>query len=279
MNEILDDDEGGLSGFTILTILATLLLVFVLVVYYAYRQGMASASNYAEELPVVAADPTPVAEDVPLDVARSDREEVYDRITNGTVPTRTITFEEREADPLSAYNAAPSKLASNGRPGAPERAGTQDVLSDPDPAVAAMGEPMSTPVRNEPQRVAETAVNEPAATQTAQASTTQAQTAKPEPAQTTPVPTPVAAKGALAGSHVVQVGAFDSNRDALSYFEGLGQKMGSLVTNKSAEVQVAEVKGRTYHRLRIGPFPSQSAANNYCNQLKTRGQECLVRGV
>ena len=46
VNDVFEDDEGGLSGFTILAILATLLMVFVLVVYYAYRQGQ-SVSDFS----------------------------------------------------------------------------------------------------------------------------------------------------------------------------------------------------------------------------------------
>jgi cell division septation protein DedD len=269
VNEILEEDEGGLSGFTILTILATLLMVFVLVVYYAYKQGMARASSYAEELPVVAADPTPVAEDVPLDVAKSDRAEVYDRITNGTVPTRTVTYENQSEDALSGYGAAPTTLSSNGRPGAPDTSGSRAETEDP--AVAAVT--TRQPVQSEPRTAQATTAAEPArqpARETPETARTAASTTAPEPQ---PAP------GALSGSHVVQVGAFDSNADALSYFEGMTGKMGTLVSSKEPDVQVAEVKGRTYHRLRIGPFPSKSAANNYCNQLKTRGQDCLVRGV
>ncbi|MEM1409907.1 MAG: hypothetical protein AAGG79_04075, partial [Pseudomonadota bacterium] len=90
-----DEPEEGLSGFTILAIVVSLLLVFILVVMYAYRQGVASRSTLAsEELPVVAADPRPVAEDVPVTGgAVSPRQEVYDRLA-GAKPSRIITQED-----------------------------------------------------------------------------------------------------------------------------------------------------------------------------------------
>ncbi|MCQ8184560.1 SPOR domain-containing protein [Parvularcula maris] len=262
---IFDDEEDGLSGFTILAILATLLMVFALVVYYAYRQGMATGIAASETLPAVVADPTPIAEDVPLTANRDGtRQEVQDLLA-GNSTTRTVTEENPSRDALNGYSGAPT--AARREPvrqeTVAERASTastsettqQRQASEPPrqkPAVAAA----QTPVRQDP--VVRTVEQRPAV----------------QPVQQRPAPA-----AAAAATHVVQVGAFDSNKAALDYFDSLGSRMGGLLSGKSPDIQVAEVKGRTYHRLRIGPFTSKSDADAYCRSLKAKGQDCLVRGV
>jgi cell division protein FtsN len=274
VNDIMDDDEGGLSGFSILAILAALLMVFCLVVYYAYRQGKASALADSEQLPVVAADPRPVAEDVPATAtADSGRQEIYDRVT-GAVETRIVTQEDPSRDALDGYGGAPAKLTQRQEP--------LSVRNEPeDPVVTAMTRsPSENTAASAPVRKPETTDTSPAAPAMAEAKPV---AAKPAPSKTTQTasaaPAESSSAGALTGSHVVQVGAFDSNSAALDYFDGLAGKMGSFVASKKPDIQEATVKGRTYHRLRIGPFTTKSEANSYCSQLKTKGQDCLVRGV
>ena len=260
VNEILKEDEGGLSGFTILAILATLLMVFVLVVYYAYRQGVARASSFSEEIPVVAADPNPVAEDVPLDVAKNERQEVYDRVA-GALPTRTVTYEDPTTDAMNGYGSAPAKLSPTTTLPAPSAQRT-------DPAVNAL-----TEAARDTDRLAGASPTNVSTRQVPAPST------KPRDVPvraSTPTATPTTA---ISGSHVVQVGAFDSNAAALDYFEGLSSRLGTLVSSKQPDVQRAEVNGRTFYRLRIGPFTTRDDANQYCSTLKTRSQDCLVRGV
>ncbi|MEO1657500.1 MAG: SPOR domain-containing protein [Pseudomonadota bacterium] len=261
VNDILKEDEGGLSGFTILAILATLLMVFVLVVYYAYRQGVARASSFSEEIPVVAADPNPVAEDVPLDVAKNERQEVYDRVA-GALPTRTVTFEDPSTDAMNGYGSAPAKLSPTTTLPAPT------AQQRPDPAVTAL-----TQAARDTDRLAG-ATATPASTRQVPAPSTKPRDIPVRASSPTATPTT-----AISGSHVVQVGAFDSNAAALDYFEGLSGRLGSLVSSKQPDVQRAEVNGRTFYRLRIGPFTSKDAATQYCSTLKTRSQDCLVRGV
>ncbi|MEM0930131.1 MAG: SPOR domain-containing protein [Pseudomonadota bacterium] len=261
VNDILKEDEGGLSGFTILAILATLLMVFVLVVYYAYRQGVARASSFSEEIPVVAADPNPVAEDVPLDVAKNERQEVYDRVS-GALPTRTVTLENPNTDAMNGYGSAPAKLSPTTTLPAPS-------VQRPDPAVTAL-----TEAARDTDRLAGASTTSGAPTRQVPAPSTKPRDIPVRASSPTATPTT-----AISGSHVVQVGAFDSNAAALDYFEGLSGRLGSLVASKQPDVQRAEVNGRTFYRLRIGPFTSKDAATQYCSTLKARSQDCLVRGV
>ena len=242
-----DYEEGGLSGFYVLAIFLALLGAFTVVVYFAYQRGAASAMMADADLPVVAADPRPVKEAVPL-VAASERREVYDRI-DGVTPTAVIADARPDRDPLEGYASAPTAAAKPAP--APARA---------EPAAAKPAAAAGAPTRPDPK---------PAATVAA---------AKPKPAPV--VAAPAAAPSAPApGTHVVQVGAFGSTDEAMRFYETLGTKMGGLVTAKSPDVQVAEVKGKTYHRLRLAPFASYGAADAYCADLKAKGQDCLVKGV
>lgn len=262
VNDLIDDDEDGLSGFTILAIFVTLLVVFFLVVWYAYQQGKASASA-SEELPVVAADPRPVAEDVPLDAAREGtRQEVYDRVS-GALPTRIVTAEDPAADPLDGYSGAPAAMS--------ERA---EAAAEPEP-VRSRDQMAAALEQATPQVVTTT----PPSRKPVQESTAAAVPQRQAPVRAEPAPARASTATAAAGTHVVQVGAFDSSQAALDYFDTLSGRLGALVADKRPDIQVADVKGRTYHRLRIGPFTSKTEADRYCASLKSRGQDCLVRGV
>lgn len=270
-----DEDEGGLSGFTILAIAATLLVVFVLVVMYAYNQGLATANAQNEQLPVVGADPSPVVDDVPLDATReASRQEVYDRVS-GALPTEIVTAENPADDALAGYAGAPPSMLPRDEAVATSEPATTQV-DEVAAALAASSEPqvrtISPPSRN--PRTAQAAQSQAATQQTS------APAQEPVRVATPPATTPATTGGAVAaGTHVVQVGAFPSNDSALDFFDSLSTRMGAMLSGKLPDIQVAEVNGRTYHRLRIGPFTSKAEADRYCADLKTRGQDCLVRGV
>ena len=246
-----EHDEGGLSGFYVLAIFLALLGAFLVIVYFAYQKGMTDATLADADLPVVAADPRPVREEVPLAIGGTERKEVYDRI-EGVTPTSVVADARPDRDPMEGFASAQdaARPAANTAPAAPIVA-----AAAPEPAAA---KPAARPA---------TATPKPAA---------------PKPAAAKPA-APVAAAAPSAapvvGTHVVQVGAFGSNDEAMRFYESLSGKMGGMVSAKSPDIQVADVKGRTYHRLRLAPFGSKADANEYCAGLKAKGQDCLVKGV
>ena len=251
-------DEGGLSGFYVLAIFLALMAAFLVIVYFAYERGKASATLADADLPVVAADPRPVREEVPLAMGGSERREVYDRI-EGVTPTAVIADARPGRDPMEGFDAAPAALPPADAPAA---------RSEPraaEPVVAA-----SQPARTPATRPA--AEPAPAAKPAAPVVVAEA---TPAPA----APAPARAEAAAPGTHVVQVGAFGSNAEAMRFYETLSGKLGTYVSEQRPDVQVAEVKGTTYHRLRLAPFASYGAANEYCAGLKAKGQDCLVKGV
>ncbi|WP_156032266.1 SPOR domain-containing protein [Parvularcula oceani] len=255
-----DGEEGGLSGFYILVIFLILLAAFIAIVFFAYQKGLAEGRADDGSLPVVAADPTPVREEVPLATSENPRREVYDRL-EGNSPTIVVADADPARDPLEGFEQAPQ--AERSAPGAE---------SEPEPA--------ATPARTEPVRPAP----EPEAEEVEIAAVEAAAEVEEEPAAVTPEPAPrpepaAQQTGVTTGTHVVQVGAFGSDEEAMTFYDRLSGRLGSMVSGKTPDIQTAVVNGRNYHRLRLGPFDSKSAAQSYCNDLKGQGQDCLVRSL
>ena len=92
--------------------------------------------------------------------------------------------------------------------------------------------------------------------------------ADPTPAPTGPRPTGAGYVAVLAS---VPVSA-SSRIDALTQFADMQQKYGSILNNKTPDIQEANLGAKgTYHRLLVGPPGSRDSANSVCNQLKAQG--------
>ena len=102
-----------------------------------------------------------------------------------------------------------------------------------------------------------------------------------KPDNVRPASSAAAASGnAQAGTHVVQVGAFRSNDEAMAQWSRMQTKLGDFLAGKGPDVEVADLGERgVYHRLRVGPFSSSDDAKTYCAGLKERGQDCLIKAL
>lgn len=247
-----DQDEGGLSGFYVLAIFLILLAAFGVIVYFAYQKGLATAQASDDALPVVAADPSPIREEVPLAMRDDRRDEVYDRL-EGVTPTTVIAEVDADRDPLDGFDQTTTRQTTTRT--ASQATGQPDAAAPEPEPVAATPAPEPEPV---PVRVAST------------------RPVTPDPVAAQPEAEPAIASAA---THVVQVGAFGSNDEAMGFYKSLSTKHGDLVASRSPDVQSAEVKGTTYHRLRLGPFTSKADASGYCDDLKANGQDCFVKAL
>lgn len=263
------EDEGGLSGFWILTIFLVVFAAFWLIVHAAYQKGLSTAASDAD-LPTVAADPRPMRQEVELANADSASTEVFDELndTTPTAPTRPIADIDPDRDPLAGYEAPGAATAS---------AATADEKT-PEPApeptvVAAVGNVPSPP------SLAPRSGQAPAATRPAASPPPPA--ARPTPAAATPAPATTAAatttRAAASGPYAVQVGAYGSNDEAMTNYRRLSDRYGALVAAQMPTVNVATVKGTTYHRLWLGGFDTNDAAAAYCKRLSAAGQGCFVQ--
>ncbi|MEL6506303.1 MAG: SPOR domain-containing protein [Pseudomonadota bacterium] len=311
-----DDEERGVSGFVVLLIILAMLLAFSFIVWLAYNKGIRQGAA-ARDIPYVAADPEPVKRTVaggsdPL--ATEPNREVYDRI-DGRTPARTEVLASAPEEPLTLDSddpiAAIAAQAIDGTKDAGARVGdavtgagkiatqtgSQAAAAIADKAQSAI--PSTNGVRFEtadgknltsvisqatpPTTSSETIVTVPPAPSRGVTPVTKAATggvttpAASTAAQPSPVATSSTVRGAV-GSHVVQVGAFRSEREADQFWGRLGQRFGGYLDGRSKDIERADLGSKgIFYRLRVAGFDSRDAAGTFCNGLKARNQDCLVK--
>lgn len=257
-DEYYDDEEGeGPSGLLILVVGLLIVLVFCLIVVFAYKRGMAVGEQRSGEVPLVTAEAGPIRTERELDLPAGTRPEVEETLS-GNPPAEVLVDAGAEGDPLENYG---DTVSASQQVTSTETAPAQ-TTSEP----AASSTTATTPVRSDPDPVVTQPVEQPEPAVTA-------------PAQT-PASTPATTSAPVSGTHVVQVGAFGSDAEANTFYDRLTDRYATLMSGKRPDIQVADLGDRgVFHRLRVGPFSSSDAASNWCAQLKAAGQDCLVRAV
>ena len=155
----------------------------------------------------------------------------------------------------------------------PEQPGGMDVAAKGDTSALAASQGVEpkgridmaavpeAPIAARPQQPAA----QPKAGATPGARPTQIATVQPKAA---PTPTPAPTDG---GGSTIQLGAFDSNAQAMAAWKALSGRF-SYLAPLSQSIQTAQVNGRTFYRLRA----SGPDARGICNRLKIAGETCLV---
>jgi cell division septation protein DedD len=250
-----EDGERGLSGLVVLLMGVVMLGAFASIVWIAYQQGVKSHDR--REIPTVAAstEPLKIENDAAVTAPTNDRA-VYDRLAG----------------------AAPADVEVIAQ--APEEPVTRDV-EDTIGAIAAESGAYAEDAAGE--RIAgletDSALREAPATEQSPAATTEPpRVTAPTPAAI-PAPEPVGStQGAASGSHLVQVGAFKSQAEADGFWARMQTKLGDYVNGVQPDVERADLGDKgVFYRLRVGPFTTAADAKSYCEGLKSRGQDCLVR--
>jgi len=94
------------------------------------------------------------------------------------------------------------------------------------------------------------------------------------PRQASPVST--GSTGAGSG-YLVQLSSQRSEEQALAAFNGLKKRYPSLLGNRDANIQRADLGDRgIYYRVRVGPMADQAGAAQFCEQLRSSGGSCFV---
>lgn len=259
------NDERGLSGFAVLIMGLVMIGAFFSVVWIAYQQGIKTGqTGLGGNTPFVAAEPEPIKiENAASNVPVEDRE-VYD-VFDGEDDAPVTVLAQGPEEPIDRTSTDPIGDLAAVTDGA---ADLGDAVED---RLASLAEEDAVALDNNP------AVDNP---DPVPATPTLAVNNKPAQDDTLPAaPEPVAA-GPLSGSHVVQIGAFRSNGDAMAQWSRIAAKLGDYAASKAPDVERADLGARgVYHRLRIGPFSSSSEASAYCAGLKERGQDCLIKAL
>lgn len=269
-----EEDEKGLSGLVVLLMGVVMLAAFTSIVFIAYRQGVKHAQTDAS-VPQIAAQPLKI-EKKPQEPAGNDRA-VYDKI-DGAAESRQETLaarpeepvERTASDPIGAIareagaTAKPADDAYHDRINELAKADEATLGAAPKPAPAVTQPPPVHAQASPPALPKGLAVTEPTPVR-----------AEPKPAVEKPAP---ASGSALGGTHLVQVGAFGSESEANGVWKRMQGKLGEYVAGKGTNVERADLGAKgVYYRLRIGPFDSSADARSFCEGLKSRGQDCLVK--
>ena len=257
-----EEEDRGLSGFAVLIMGIVMIGAFVSVVWIAYNQGMkVGRDGGAVETPYVAADPEPIKIETADNAAPVEDREVYDALDGqGGAPVTTLAEGPEEPvnrtvdDTIGALTAEAEQAAA-------------DVSDEVNDRLASLAEEDAAVLDNLPT-AEEPIDNAPA-------------TVSVKPNNVRPASSAAATSGnAQAGTHVVQVGAFRSNDEAMAQWSRMQTKLGDFLAGKGPDVEVADLGERgVYHRLRVGPFSSSDDAKTSCAGLKERGQDCLIKAL
>jgi cell division protein FtsN len=252
-----EDEDRGLSGLVVLLMGVVMLGAFASIVWIAYQQGIKTGVTN-REVPTVVADPEPVKiENQVADAAAGADRPVYDRF-DGASDDQVEVLAEGPEEPVARESDDPiADIAS------------ENQLNDDEVVDDAVAD------RIERLAAADAALAQEAPAEAAPKPATQPTPVKAEPPAVAAQPSTVRA---ATGTHLVQVGAFRSDDEANAMWTRMEGKLGEYLSGKAPDVERADLGAKgVYYRLRIGPFASADDAKTYCEGLKSRGQDCLVK--
>jgi cell division protein FtsN len=244
--------------------------------YRAFTTGSTGPTNP----PVIKADTTPakiVATPVAANVDAAGKP-FQDRVT---VPGGE-RLQSREEQPIPLQTAPARAVAPPPQQAAPAQAA---------PPPASFNEPKRVKTIPIPRPDAETTAAFPAAPQPAPTapparsagSKQQNSQSSSGPIQITPDPpktktasrTP--APAATSGAYAVQVSAQKTEAEAQSSYRALQSKYPSVLSGREANIKRVELSGGTWYRAQVGGFNSSTQANEFCDNLKAAGGQCIVQ--
>ena len=169
--------------------------------------------------------------------------------------------------PSEAVVAAPLEaLAAEAAP-APLEAVPVEVAAAPVTVIPATVPGVAAAIRPAPRPAALRAPAAAAPVVAASASPAEAEAA---------VPAGAALTDALpAGTHLVQLGAFDSAEIAASEWERLQGPFGEFLGGKERVIQETQSNGRTFYRLRARGFSDRAEARILCAALTAEDADCI----
>jgi len=301
--ELEEDLRGRRSLVPVVTALAAV-FCFAAIVWYAYSWGTGQMTG--EDLPVVRAEPMPekVRPEQPggMDVPHqgiavlNEGGEGTGGQPSGEVVERLLPRPETPAppEPLPPESVTPSftaqlpdeedipeaPLIADGSDAdvtmAPEFAeNAPEAAEDGTTELAEGGIMKPIPKPREDDQIAQLLEQEPLETANGGDDIPEPPSAEvPAPAATQTAPQIAAV---TAGDVVLQLSSVKSEAAAEKEWQRLKAAHPGLLGSLPLTLERADVQGATYYRVQTGPFPSRSAANEVCSQLKARQQDCLVK--
>jgi len=257
----------------ILTSVAAL-AVFGAVVWYAYNWNEGQLSPGA--LPVIAAKDGPIkerpAEEGGLVIPYRDRavlnegldEEGAEAVEHLLPPPDEPVVQEAPAVMLTATSGdAPAEEPGDAATTvAPEAAAPAQSASEPGSQAAATATSASGDGAAAPAKTAALATAE-------KASPAKSAAEAPQGAKVAQVPTD--------GGYFLQLAAVQDRTNVDSEWKRLQKMFPALLGDMTLQIEEAVVGGKTFFRLKTGPFPTRTTAEDVCAQLKSKKQACLLK--
>ncbi|NOX40207.1 MAG: SPOR domain-containing protein [Alphaproteobacteria bacterium] len=85
----------------------------------------------------------------------------------------------------------------------------------------------------------------------------------------------VSASSVVAGTRLVQLGAFDDQASAIKEWDYIVRKNGDLIGGRKRLIQKSESGGRSFYRLRMVGFTDRGDSRRFCSALLARGTPCI----
>lgn len=78
-------------------------------------------------------------------------------------------------------------------------------------------------------------------------------------------------------SYGVQLAAYGSRQEAVKGWNLLNSQSPDVFVNLDPHVNQTQINGRTMYQLKIGPFLDRAYSVGFCNMLKQKGKDCIVK--
>ncbi len=105
-----------------------------------------------------------------------------------------------------------------------------------------------------------------------------AEKVSPQPVKMALADTNESAPRKVSGTHIVQLGAYNSAEGAQKAWTQLKGKH-SVLDGLSSASSVAVVNGKRYVRLAAAGFSDFASANAACGKIKAKGGDCVVKNI
>jgi hypothetical protein len=77
------------------------------------------------------------------------------------------------------------------------------------------------------------------------------------------------------GARLIQLGAFDSEDITRAAWAQMVARNGDLLGGKSLYIERTTSNARVFYRLRVAGFDSTAQTGQICEQLRSRGIDCI----
>lgn len=269
-----EDDENIDNASGIMKWIPTIMLVsvitgFIMLAYYAYHSGKESVKE--EELLVIEAEKTPIKEkpEDPGGMKFPNQDKtIFETFSNTPPSAKVERVLPSPEEPITNNEQTETVVESTEQPKTEDVAGTTNVESNKTENEVKIESPAV-----EVEKIEAVGIDDkkPEVVKTTAAKTD----AKPKPVEQKPATKPVAKPSTKSGTAKIQLGAFSSEKEASENWQKIQKKFPSL-SGKTPAILRADVKGKTFYRLRLGGFSGKDSANEMCKNLTTKGQSCML---